>query len=92
LSARRLIVLAPIEPSPTGNRLAMRTDLFCRSAPTGVEVLTVVVPVAGHVRARTRAHEILRVNADPHLARSGIAELVADGAWRERLGHAGRLP
>ncbi|HLX31230.1 MAG TPA: glycosyltransferase family 4 protein [Gaiellaceae bacterium] len=73
MNVERLIVLAPIEPAPTGNGLAMRTDLFRRSAPAGTAVRTVVVPVAGRARA-------------------GVAALLVDPRWRERLELANPLP
>jgi glycosyltransferase involved in cell wall biosynthesis len=86
---RRLIVLAPIAPSSTGNGLAMRTELFCRAAPAPVEVLTTVVPVAGRV---PESRPVANVALDPALARAGVRSLLKDAVWRERLSRAGNLP
>ena len=89
----RLIVLAPIAPARAGNGLAMRTELFRRSAQPGVEVLTVVVPVAGRLpRGLPRSSDVTQVALDPPLARAGVRSLLGDVAWRERLGRAGSLP
>lgn len=49
--AGRFVLLAPIEPAPGGNGLAMRAELFRRAAPAGLDVRTVVVPVAGRSRS-----------------------------------------
>lgn len=93
MSVERLIVLAPIAPARTGNGLAMRTDLFRRSAPAGVETLTAVVPVAGRVPGRRpRERDVRVVEIDPRRAREGLVALLADRAWRERLGSAHPLP
>lgn len=91
--AGRLIVLAPIAPARAGNGLAMRTELFRRSAPPGVEVLTVVVPVAGRSPGRPRrSSEVMHIALDPGLARAGVRSLLGDGVWRERLSRVGSLP
>jgi glycosyltransferase involved in cell wall biosynthesis len=90
---RRLIVLAPIAPASVGNGLAMRTDLFRRSAPSSLEVLTVVVPVAGRSpEDRPRSSDVANVALDPAIARAGVRSLLGDAVWRDRLSHAGPLP
>jgi polysaccharide biosynthesis protein PslH len=90
---RRLIVLAPIEPARGGNGLAMRTELFGRSAPPAVEVLTAVVPVAGRSpESPRRSSDVALVSVDPTLARAGVRSLLGAVAWRERLSRAGALP
>jgi len=90
-SSRRLVVLAPIEPSPTGNGLAMRAELFRRSAPANVEVRVVVVPVAGHSLAPALPGTAI-VAPDPLRARAGALALATDSAWRDRLARVGSLP
>ena len=40
-------VLAPIEPAPAGNGLAMRTAQFVDAAQGAFEVVVAVVPAAG---------------------------------------------
>lgn len=89
----RLILLAPIEPACGGNGLAMRTELFRRSAPSRLDVLTVVVPVAG--RGRSDANPpagVVVVPPDPVVARAGVTKLVGEPVWRERLAEAKPLP
>jgi glycosyltransferase involved in cell wall biosynthesis len=89
----RLILLAPIEPAPTGNGLAMRAEVFRRSAPDGADVRTVVVPVAGRLAGAVGARApVSTVFPDPVLARAGVRALVANPVWRERLKSAGDLP
>lgn len=86
--------MAPIEPSPTGNGLAMRTQLFRRAASCDFDVQTVVVPVAGRLPAAARSSDgaATLVPADRAGARAGASALVADPVWRERLTRAGALP
>lgn len=89
----RLILLAPIEPARSGNGLAMRTELFRRSAPSGLDVLTVVVPVAGWARPDPNPPTgVVVVPPDPAAARAGVTKLVAEPVWRERLAKAQPLP
>ena len=89
----RLILLAPIEPARGGNGLAMRTELFRRSAPSGLDVLTVVVPVAGWARPDANPPTgVVVVPPDPAAARAGVTKLVAEPVWRERLAKAQPLP
>jgi len=91
--AARQIVLAPIAPAVTGNGLAMRTALFCRSSPAGVDVVTVVVPVAGALPTPPSPWPgVTVVPLDPVGARAGSLALLADARWRDRLGRAGPLP
>ena len=89
-SAARLVILTPIEPAATGNGLAMRAELF-RSAPSDLEVRTVVVPVAGNIPTSGSAGAAV-VAPDGARARAGARCLVADAAWRERLARVGSLP
>ena len=89
----RLILLAPIEPAPTGNGLAMRAELFRVAAGHDFEVETVVVPVAGRQPGGVaRSPKVTVVPPDSGWARAGASRLVGDPAWRERLGRAGTLP
>ena len=92
--ARRLLVLAPIEPARNGNGLAMRTGLFCSAAAAhGLDVQVVVVPVAGQLPpevVRERAATVVAPGGEE--ARSGAIELVADPVWRDRFARAGALP
>lgn len=91
--AERLVVLTPIEPAPTGNGLAMRAELFRRSAAANLEVQTVVVPVAGRVQGPRGARVgAAIVAADPVRARAGARALAAEPAWRDRLARVGSLP
>jgi len=91
--ARRLVVLTPIEPAPTGNGLAMRAELFRRSEPAGTEVQVVVVPVAGHVDGPAGAEAgAATVAPDAVRARAGALALATDAAWRDRLVRVGSLP
>jgi glycosyltransferase involved in cell wall biosynthesis len=91
--ARRLIVLAPIEPARTGNGLAMRASLFCRSASSDVELLTIVVPVAGSLNpGQRRSPGVVEVPADHGLARAGVTALIGQEVWRERLARVDPLP
>ncbi len=92
MDIERLIVLAPIEPAPTGNGLAMRTQLFCRSVPRGVDVLSVVVPVAGRLFRRLALRGVRIVPSANTEARAGVRALVESGVWRNRLQRAGALP
>ncbi len=72
----------------------MRTDLFRRSAPAGLEVDTVVVPVsdAGAAPARHVVPRVTVVPIDPARARAGVLSLFGDPVWRERLRRAEPLP
>ena len=89
----RLLLLTPIEPASTGNGLAMRAELFRRAAPVGLEVQTVVVPVAGRLAHSTSADAgTITVAPDPARARTGVKVLAGRAQWRERLGRAGVLP
>jgi glycosyltransferase involved in cell wall biosynthesis len=88
---QRLILLAPIEPAPTGNGLAMRAELFRTSAPPHLEVETVVIPVAGRLEGVGRTDAEV-VNPDPARARAGAIALAAAPAWRDRLARVGSLP
>ena len=84
-------MLTPIEPAPIGNGLAMRAELFRRSAPASLDVQIVVVPVAGGGHGPAGAGAA-NVAPDPVRARAGALALAADGAWRERLTRVGSLP
>jgi glycosyltransferase involved in cell wall biosynthesis len=93
VNPERLILLAPIEPAPSGNGLAMRTEVFRRSAAAGADVRTVVVPVAGCGSPdATRLTGVVVVPPDPVAARAGVTRLVGELAWRERLARAEPLP
>lgn len=87
------MLLTPIEPAPTGNGLAMRCELFRRAAARDREVVPLVVPVAGRLPDGVpRAPGAVSVGLDAAAARSGVAALLADPAWRDRLARAGSLP
>ena len=88
---KRLVVLAPIEPAPTGNGLAMRAELFRRSVPPELDVQTVVVPVSGRLQGRPGAGATI-VAPDPARARAGAVALAGNRAWRERLARVGPFP
>ncbi len=89
----QFIVLAPIAPAPAGNGLAMRTELFRRSAPPPLRALTTVVPVAGKLpETLRRSSDVVNLALDPAVARKGVKSLLGDAAWRERLTRAGTLP
>lgn len=89
----RLILLAPIEPARTGNGLAMRTELFRRATPPGVQAATVVIPVAGRLDPRQGpAPAVTYVPPNRTRARLGIQELLGQAAWRKRLERAGEMP
>lgn len=91
--SQRLVVLAPIEPARTGNGLAMRTALFCRSAPRGLDVVIAVLPVAGRVDADAGGWPgVTVVSAGPSDARAGVKALFGEACWRQRLDRTGRLP
>lgn len=93
MEREQLILLAPIEPAPGGNGLAMRTELFRTAAARGHDVTTVVVPVATVVDPDAGpAPGVVIVSPEPALARAGVARLLGDPAWRERLGRAQPLP
>ena len=87
-------MLTPVQPAGTGNGLAMRAELFRRSAvATGLDLRVVVVPVAGRLPSGVRLlGETIVVPPDPQTARAGIRSLIGDAAWRERLLRAGTLP
>jgi polysaccharide biosynthesis protein PslH len=87
VATRGLVLLAPLPPAPTGNGLAMRTDLFRRASP---DVRTVVVPIAGQLPAGvpTPPH----VTVDPRAERAAAVALLSDPVWRDRLARAGELP
>jgi glycosyltransferase involved in cell wall biosynthesis len=89
---RRLVVLAPIAPAPTGNGLAMRSELFRRAAAQLFDVSTVVVPVAGELPPGVAGSAAAVVRPDPAAARAGVVALAADSVWRERLARARTLP
>src|SRR5579884_900938 len=87
---QRLVMLAPIAPAPAGNGLAMRCELFRRSASRDFEVQIVVVPVAGQLPAGVAASQPVKfVIPDEARAKAGILELLADAGWRDRLSRAG---
>ncbi len=83
------VVLAPIEPAPAGNGLAMRTAQFVDAAREAFEVVVAVVPVAGRPPGSDPRPGLDRVTlvqvAPPGETRSGLTELVSDGRWRERF-------
>ena len=95
-------MLAPIEPASTGNGLAMRAQLFRSAAQQDFGVRTLVVPVAGRVPGhgsggRVPEHgsgsaDVELIGPDQRLAAAGIAALIRDPAWRERLAKASPLP
>ena len=89
----RLIMLAPVVPASTGNGLSMRAELFHRAATAEMDVMVVVVPVAGHLPAGVpvRCAPVI-VPPDPDDARAGIRSLIADATWRGRLARASPLP
>jgi glycosyltransferase involved in cell wall biosynthesis len=91
IDAERLVVLAPIAPAATGNGLAMRAELFRRSAPAHVEVQTIVVPVAGGL-GDPPPGDVVLVSPDPSSARAGTISLAADAGWSARLARAEPLP
>jgi glycosyltransferase involved in cell wall biosynthesis len=89
----RLLLLAPIEPAPTGNGLAMRAELFRAAANSDFAVQTVVVPVAGQLpEGASGAPGAVIAPADPVRARAAATTLIGDPVWRERLIRAGVLP
>jgi glycosyltransferase involved in cell wall biosynthesis len=90
--AHRLVVLTPIEPAPTGNGLAMRAELFRRSAPASLEVQSVIVPVAGRAAHGPAGAGAASVAPDAVRARAGALALATDRAWRDRLARVGSLP
>ena len=94
MASPSLILLAPIQPAPSGNGLAMRCELFRRAALRDFVVETVVVPVAGvaPLARRTGVAGALEVAPDGARARAGVRSLLLEPAWRERLARAGRLP
>jgi len=89
--ARRLVVLTPIEPAPTGNGLAMRAELFRRAAPLHADVQTLVVPVAARIPPRS-GNDLVVVLPDPAAARRGAVALAGDPVWRRRLARVVSLP
>ena len=89
---RRLILLAPIEPAPTGNGLAMRAELFRTSAPPHLAVETVVIPVAGRLEGPGRTAAAVVNHGCARRARAGAIALAAAPAWRDRLARVGSLP
>lgn len=86
----RLVLLAPIEPTTTGNGLAMRAELFRCAAAAEFDVETVVVPVAGRLVEADSSATIVAVDADR--ARSGTLALATDSAWSDRLALASPFP
>jgi glycosyltransferase involved in cell wall biosynthesis len=89
---RRLILLAPIRPAPSGNGLAMRCELFRRAAGEDFEVQTLVVPVAGSAGGGDRGDAMTEVAPQPAAARAGLRSLLAEPLWRARLSSSGALP
>jgi glycosyltransferase involved in cell wall biosynthesis len=93
LSMEHLILLTPLPAARTGNGLAMRSELFRQAAAADFDVRTVVVPVAGRLPEQIPLPpRTTVVPLDTARARTGIAALVADQAWRDRLVRQGRLP
>jgi glycosyltransferase involved in cell wall biosynthesis len=89
----RLILLSPIEPAPSGNGLAMRAELFRRAAPHGLDVLTVVIPVAGRVNPEAAGpQDATIVPTNPVVARAGVTRMIGERVWRERLDLVTPLP
>ena len=82
-------VLAPIEPAPAGNGLAMRTAQFVDAAREAFEVVVAVVPAAGRAPGpdpRPRLDRVTLVQVGPpDEHRPGLTELVSDARWRERF-------
>jgi glycosyltransferase involved in cell wall biosynthesis len=90
-----LVVVSPIEPSATGNGLAMRVDVLVRAAAVDHDVHLVVVPVAGRppvvaspptVSSR---HVVRPLDPGDHRA---LDRWLADATWRGRLGRLAPLP
>jgi glycosyltransferase involved in cell wall biosynthesis len=89
VATRGIVLLAPLPPAPTGNGLAMRTDLFRRAA---ADVRTVVVPVAGQLPDGVPTAPHVTVAPSPGAGRAAAVALLADPVWRDRLARAGELP
>ncbi len=92
-AAPRLILLTPIAPAPTGNGLAMRTELFRRAAAREFDVDTVVIPIAGRLPdGAASLADATVVSSDRARIRAAAAELLSDAVWRDRLALAETLP
>ena len=86
-------MLAPIAPASAGNGLAMRCELFRRSAARDFELQIVVVPVAGQLPDGVSPSQPVEFAIpDETQAKAGILELLTDSRWRDRLSRAGKLP
>jgi glycosyltransferase involved in cell wall biosynthesis len=83
-----VVVLVPIQPSSTGNGLAMRADLLVQAAAQHHDVHLVVVPVAGRppiVRPSIRPATSLEVALSPPGDRRVVVDWLRDPGWRDAL-------
>jgi glycosyltransferase involved in cell wall biosynthesis len=88
-----LVVVAPIEPRAVGNGLAMRIGHIVEAVSAHMEVWVAVVPVAGEPPGPVLGGTHRTVQVRPMaMDRSALVRLLADPAWRARLGAAGALP
>jgi glycosyltransferase involved in cell wall biosynthesis len=89
MSARpAVVVLVPIQPSSTGNGLAMRADLLVQAAACHHDVHLVVVPVAGRppiVRPTVTPTSSVEVPLKAAGDRSTVVDWLRDPTWRDAL-------
>lgn len=94
----RIVVVAPIAPSATGNGLAMRVHLLVAAAAVHHDVVVVVVPVAGSVPGAPAPDLGPGVEPVVWLAptvpgdRAPVLAWLADPVWRPRLDALAPIP
>ena len=92
-----LVAVLPVEPSQTGNGVAMRAASVVAAAERDFRVWVAVVPVAGRNPGRAAPGRIglplgELVLGDRRITGPGLSTLIADPAWRDRLAAAAPLP
>lgn len=90
-----IVVLAPIEPSSTGNGLAMRVEAVVAAAAQDHLVELIVLPVAGRppvVRTNVDVANRHDVALPPPRQPSTLVGWLGSQRWRDRLSAAAPLP
>lgn len=90
-----IIVVAPIEPSSTGNGLAMRVEMLVESAGLDHGVELVIIPVVGRPPVvRTDIEIARRHDIAPHrkAGHHSLMGWLSSEVWRQRLEAVAPLP
>ena len=90
-----VVVVSPIEPSRTGNGLAMRVDLLVEAVSRSHDVHLVVVPVSGTpplLADGVAASSRVTLEALGPGSHRGLDAWIGTARWRERLAALAPLP